>query len=231
MPPLDAAWRLDHPDSGSARSLGERLAGKALVPAAVIAVGREKGPGRGGPYPLDRPPWRAVDAIGHQRVKARDRKGRREDVCAAGGAKLGHVGDISIGDGWVDIKKRSDAADLHPEALFAHDDVNTTVLADALLRIGEYAKFSLLWRKLIPMHRTFCRAANCLHELEATQTCTFIKQVFGRKVAQPKKFPPGHLLFAAVPVETMGEYPTRVLLGGCSTHLKRMRAGEACYPR
>ena len=61
-----------------------------------------------------------------------------EDVCAAGGAKLGHVEDISIGDGWVDIKKRCDSAGLHPEALFAHNDVNTTVLADALLRIGEY---------------------------------------------------------------------------------------------
>ena len=41
-------------------------------------------------------------------------------------------------DGWVDIKKRCDSAGLHPEALFAHNDVNTTVLADALLRIGEY---------------------------------------------------------------------------------------------
>jgi predicted RecB family nuclease len=61
-----------------------------------------------------------------------------EHVCAAGGAKLGHVEDISIGDGWVDIKKRCDSAGLHPEALFAYNDVNTTVLADALLRIGEY---------------------------------------------------------------------------------------------
>ena len=61
-----------------------------------------------------------------------------EDVHANGGAKLGKVKDISIGGGWVDIKKRRDSADLHPEALFAHSDVNTTVLADALLRIGEY---------------------------------------------------------------------------------------------
>ena len=61
-----------------------------------------------------------------------------EHVCAAGGDKLGHVENISIADGWVDIKKRCNSAGLHPEALFAHDDVNTTVLADALLRIGEY---------------------------------------------------------------------------------------------
>ena len=45
-----------------------------------------------------------------------------EDVCAAGGANLGHVEDISIPDGWVDIKKRRDAAGLHPEAIFADDD-------------------------------------------------------------------------------------------------------------
>ena len=61
-----------------------------------------------------------------------------EEVCAAGGAKFGRVEDISIRDGWVDIKKRGDTAGLHPEALFADSDVNTNVLADALLRIGEY---------------------------------------------------------------------------------------------
>ena len=38
----------------------------------------------------------------------------------------------------MDIKKRGDAVDLHPEALFAHDHVDTTVLAEALVRIGEY---------------------------------------------------------------------------------------------
>jgi hypothetical protein len=61
-----------------------------------------------------------------------------EDVCAVGGPKLGCVEDISFGDGWVDVKKRRDSADLHPAALFAHNDVSTAVQADALLRIGEY---------------------------------------------------------------------------------------------
>ena len=61
-----------------------------------------------------------------------------KDVCAAGGAKLGRVEDISIQDGWVDIKKRRDSGDLHPEALFEDRDVRVNVLADALLRIGEY---------------------------------------------------------------------------------------------
>jgi hypothetical protein len=68
--------------------------------------------------------------------------GRRDAVSRRVGraprAKLGTVDDISIGEGWVDIKKRQDSADLHPEALFAHDHIGTEVLADALLRIGEY---------------------------------------------------------------------------------------------
>ena len=46
-----------------------------------------------------------------------------KNVCAAGGAKLGHIEDISIRDGWVDIKKRGDSAGLHPEALFENRDV------------------------------------------------------------------------------------------------------------
>jgi hypothetical protein len=48
------------------------------------------------------------------------------------------VAEISIEDGWVDIKKRGDTVDLHPEALFAHDNIDTKVLAEALVRIGEH---------------------------------------------------------------------------------------------
>src|SRR5262249_30236323 len=36
------------------------------------------------------------------------------------------------------IKKRKDTADFHPEAVFAHLIVPSQVLADALVRIGEY---------------------------------------------------------------------------------------------
>jgi uncharacterized protein len=61
-----------------------------------------------------------------------------EDLHAVGGAKLGEVADISIEQGWLDIKKRGDTAGLHPEALFAHKNIRTTVLAHALVRIGEY---------------------------------------------------------------------------------------------
>ncbi|NWE37177.1 nuclease, partial [Pseudomonas gingeri] len=45
---------------------------------------------------------------------------------------------ISLDDRWVDIKKRGDSANIHPEAVFSHTVINTTVLANALVRIGEH---------------------------------------------------------------------------------------------
>lgn len=55
-----------------------------------------------------------------------------------GGNKLGSVDSISLDDRTVNIKKRADTAAVHPEAVFAHNVVNTDVLANSLLRIGEY---------------------------------------------------------------------------------------------
>src|SRR5262249_17533200 len=45
---------------------------------------------------------------------------------------------ISLEDRTIDIKKRKDTADFHPKAVFAHLIVPSQVLADALVRIGEY---------------------------------------------------------------------------------------------
>lgn len=61
-----------------------------------------------------------------------------DDLRSIGGDKFGNVVAISLDDRTVDIKKRSDTAGVHPEAVFAHSFVDTQVLADALLRIGEY---------------------------------------------------------------------------------------------
>src|SRR5690606_5481670 len=55
-----------------------------------------------------------------------------------GGAKLGKVEAISFADDTIDIKKRQDTASLHPQAAFAHNYVGGQVMADALVRIGEY---------------------------------------------------------------------------------------------
>jgi len=60
-----------------------------------------------------------------------------EDLRRTGGEKFGSVESISLDQRVIDIKKRGDSANLHPEAVFAHNVINTAVLAKALMRIGE----------------------------------------------------------------------------------------------
>lgn len=55
-----------------------------------------------------------------------------------GGEKFGTVHAISWDERWVDIKKRKDTAEIHPEAVFRHKVVDAKVLADALVRLGEH---------------------------------------------------------------------------------------------
>ncbi len=61
-----------------------------------------------------------------------------EELYNLGGAKLGKVEAISFANNTVDIKKRQDTADLHPQAAFAHSYVGGQVMAEALVRIGDY---------------------------------------------------------------------------------------------
>ena len=61
-----------------------------------------------------------------------------ENLHDIGGSKLGTIDEISLEERWVEIKKRGDSADIHPEAVFAHKVVDAAVLANALVRIGEY---------------------------------------------------------------------------------------------
>jgi hypothetical protein len=56
----------------------------------------------------------------------------------SGGAKLGKVEAISFADDTVDIKKRQDTAGVHSQAVFAHSYVGGQVMAEALVRIGDY---------------------------------------------------------------------------------------------
>ncbi len=62
-----------------------------------------------------------------------------ESLHTFGGEKFGTLEAISSEGRTVDIKKRQDTAGTHAEAVFAHDSVNSDVMADALLRIGNYA--------------------------------------------------------------------------------------------
>ena len=61
-----------------------------------------------------------------------------EDLRNCGGDKLGTLHAISLDERWVEIKKRQDTAMLHPVAVYSHTIINTKVLAESLLRLGEY---------------------------------------------------------------------------------------------
>jgi uncharacterized protein len=61
-----------------------------------------------------------------------------EDLRQHGGEKFGTVVAISLEHRTIDIKKRQDRVDVHPEAVFAHQLIDAQVLADSLVRIGEY---------------------------------------------------------------------------------------------
>jgi len=61
-----------------------------------------------------------------------------EQLHVCGGGKLGKVEAISYETRLIDIKKRTDTAGIHPDAVFTHKVVDTAVLAESLLRIGRY---------------------------------------------------------------------------------------------
>jgi uncharacterized protein len=60
-----------------------------------------------------------------------------DELRSIGGEKFGSVVGISLDDRTIDVKKRKDTADHHSEAVFAHSFVDTQVLADSLMRLGE----------------------------------------------------------------------------------------------
>lgn len=61
-----------------------------------------------------------------------------DDLKSVGGDKLGSVVAISNDDRTIDIKKRKDTANFHPEAAFAHKFIDNQVLAESIFRIGEH---------------------------------------------------------------------------------------------
>ncbi|MEH2510163.1 putative RecB family nuclease [Nitrobacteraceae bacterium AZCC 1564] len=61
-----------------------------------------------------------------------------DDLRSIGGDKFGSVVSVSLENRTIDVKKRKDTADFHPEAIFAHSFIDTQVLADSLMRIAEH---------------------------------------------------------------------------------------------
>lgn len=61
-----------------------------------------------------------------------------EELRNRGGERLGKAEAISMDERWIDIKKRQDSASIHPDALYGHTVIDTKVLAESLVRLGEY---------------------------------------------------------------------------------------------
>ena len=59
-----------------------------------------------------------------------------DELRSLGGAKFGTVDAISFEHRTIDIKKRQGHCEFHPEAVFAHQMIDSKVLAKALVRIG-----------------------------------------------------------------------------------------------
>lgn len=61
-----------------------------------------------------------------------------EELRAPGGKLFGKAESISLESSTIDIKKRQDTASIDPDAVFGYTHIDKSVLADALMRIGDY---------------------------------------------------------------------------------------------
>ncbi|MCA9633379.1 MAG: TM0106 family RecB-like putative nuclease [Myxococcales bacterium] len=93
--------------------------------AGLVFVGREGGTDK---CPIHRYRFPAQDSLIEE----------DDPLFRPGGEQLGKVEAVDATERFVDIKKRSDSADLHPEAVFAHSVVTAPEQAKALFRLGEW---------------------------------------------------------------------------------------------
>jgi len=61
-----------------------------------------------------------------------------EQLRQLGGEDFGKVERISLEERTVEVKKRVDTARVHPQGVFAHNVVPSEVLAESLMRVGEF---------------------------------------------------------------------------------------------
>ena len=77
-----------------------------------------------------------IDRYGFPVQEADVRPGK--DVRSTGGAKLGTIDAFSQDDRTIDIKKRKDTAQVHPDALFVHEYVDPKPMRLALFRLAKH---------------------------------------------------------------------------------------------
>lgn len=63
---------------------------------------------------------------------------RGQDLYAAGGGKLGAVEGIDAAACTVDVKKRMDTADVHPQVVYSHEHINASPLPEAIERLAAW---------------------------------------------------------------------------------------------
>ncbi len=79
-----------------------------------------------------------IDRYGFPHQETRLRVGDRLLSLASGTAQFGTVARIDTSDHTIDLRKGPKWADVHPQAIFAHEIVRTGVLREALLRTGQW---------------------------------------------------------------------------------------------
>lgn len=93
--------------------------------AGLILVGRKGGTDK---CPVHRYRFPAQDSLIEE----------GDPLYRPGGEQLGKVESVDATERFVDIKKRSDSSDIHPEAVFTHTVVTAPEQAKALFRLGEW---------------------------------------------------------------------------------------------
>ena len=86
--------------------------------------------------------------------------------------------------------------------------------AIARAELVAFANLAFLRRIAVAIHDALLWCRNTLDELQPGQRSLFLDQFLVWQAAQAEVLPPARLLFAAVPVEHVGEQPTPLLLFG-----------------
>ena len=85
-------------------------------------------------------------------------------------------------------------------------------LPTVVAKLVPRADLALLRRKPVAIDDTSADRADAAGEFQAAQPSLFLQELLRRQGAQPEILPPGRLLLAAMPVEEVGQQPTRLLL-------------------
>ena len=115
---------------------GGNISGFAIFPRKIFSMNAPAWPvSRSWSKLVVRPRHPSIATVSRCRIPISE---PRTNSGASAADNFGTVVAISHDDRTIDIKKRGDTADFHPEAVFAHKFVRYQEHAESLFRIGEY---------------------------------------------------------------------------------------------